>query len=71
MTDFCLLTVESELYETSGADQTRAETDLSLNLLNALKRHHQEVGGHRSTFSGQCRRNEILPQVNEAVLANA
>ena len=71
ITDFGLLTVESELHEISGAGQTSAESDLSRNLPDALKRYHQDLSGHRSTFSRQCWRNEILLQVHEAVLATA
>jgi poly(3-hydroxybutyrate) depolymerase len=71
ITDLGLLTVKAELHEISDAGQTSAESDLSRNLPDALKRNHQEVSGHRSTFSGQCWRNEILPQVHEAVLATA
>ena len=71
ITDFGLLTVESELHEISGARQTRTESNLSRNLPDALKRYHQEVSGHRNTFSGQNWRNKILPQVHEAVFATA
>jgi poly(3-hydroxybutyrate) depolymerase len=72
ITDIGLLTVEGELDDISGVGQTRAAHDLCRNLPDALKRHHhQEATGHYGIFNGRRWRNEILPQVHEAVLATA
>ena len=71
ITDIGLLTVEGELDDISGVDQTRAAHDLCRNLPGALKRHHQETTGHYGIFNGRRWRNEILPQVHEAVLVAA
>jgi len=72
ITDIGLLTVEGELDDISGIGQTRAAHDLCRNLPDAKKHHHhQPATGHYGIFNGRRWRNEILPRVHEAVLANA
>jgi poly(3-hydroxybutyrate) depolymerase len=72
ITDIGLLTVEGELDDISGIGQTRAAHDLCRNLPDAKKHHHHQAAtGHYGIFNGRRWRNEILPRVHEAVLANA
>jgi poly-beta-hydroxyalkanoate depolymerase len=72
ITDIGLLTVEDELDDISDVGQTRSAHDRWRNLPDVLKRHHhQEAPGHYDIFNDRRWRNEILPQVREAVLATA
>lgn len=71
ITDIGLMTVEGELDDISGVGQTQAAHDLCCNLPKAKKRHHHQAAtGHYGIFNGRRWRNEILPRVHEAVLAN-
>ena len=63
--------MEGELDDISGVGQTQAAHDLCCNLPKAKKRHHHQAAtGHYGIFNGRRWRNEILPRVHEAVLAN-
>ena len=71
ITDTSLMTVEGELDDISGLEQTRAAHDLCTGLRPYLKRHHMQAGvGHYGVFSGNRWTNQIYPLVKNVILAS-
>jgi poly(3-hydroxybutyrate) depolymerase len=70
ITHSALLTIEGELDDISGRDQTRAAQDLCTGIREDRKRHITIHGaGHYGIFSGRRWRNEVYPQVRDFVAA--
>ncbi len=61
-----LMTVEGERDDISGVGQTQAAQDLCVNLPEALKCRHMQLGvGHYGVFNGSRFRGEIAPRIIE------
>jgi poly(3-hydroxybutyrate) depolymerase len=70
ITHSALLTIEGELDDISGRDQTRAAQNLCTGIREDRKRHITIHGaGHYGIFSGRRWRNEVYPQVRDFIAA--
>jgi poly(3-hydroxybutyrate) depolymerase len=70
ITGTSLLTIEGELDDISGRDQTRAALDLCTGIPADHKRHITvEKGGHYGIFSGRRWRQIVYPQVRDFIAA--
>ncbi len=59
-----LLTVEGEKDDISGVGQTQAAQDLCVNIPEAMKSHHLQMGvGHYGVFNGSRYRSQIAPRI--------
>jgi poly(3-hydroxybutyrate) depolymerase len=68
ITKSALLTIEGELDDISGTDQTRAAHDLCTSLPDARKQHITVHGaGHYGIFSGRRWREGVYPQVRDFI----
>ncbi len=68
ITNSALLTIEGELDDISGRDQTRAAQDLCTGLRDDRKRHITVHGaGHYGIFSGRRWREKVYPQVRDFI----
>jgi poly(3-hydroxybutyrate) depolymerase len=68
ISDTALFTIEGELDDISGLDQTRAAHDLCTSIPGAAKHHLTVEGaGHYGIFSGRRWRNLVYPQVREFI----
>ncbi|MFN5701465.1 MAG: polyhydroxyalkanoate depolymerase [Betaproteobacteria bacterium] len=68
----CLLTVEGELDDISGAGQTRAALDLCSGIPAQHKRHFDVLGaGHYGIFSGRRWREVAYPEVRRFIAQGA
>lgn len=68
ITEVALFTVEGELDDISGLNQTRAAHALCHGIAETKKRHYLAPGsGHYGIFSGRRWRNTIYPQINEFI----
>jgi poly(3-hydroxybutyrate) depolymerase len=65
-----LMTIEGENDDISGVGQTQAAIDLCVNIPEAKKQHHLQLGvGHYGVFNGSRFRKEIAPRIR-AFIAN-
>jgi poly(3-hydroxybutyrate) depolymerase len=59
-----LLTIEGEKDDISGVGQTLAANELCVNISDARKQYHLQLGvGHYGVFNGSRFRNEIAPRI--------
>lgn len=66
--DVALFTVEGELDDISGINQTRAAHDLCHSIPKSKKGHYLALGsGHYGIFSGRRWRNTIYPKISEFI----
>ncbi|WP_246696826.1 polyhydroxyalkanoate depolymerase [Methylobacterium planeticum] len=67
-----LMAIEGEKDDITGIGQTRAALDLALNLPEAKKRYHLQLGaGHYGIFNGSRFRTEIVPRITAFLRENA
>ncbi|TAK94431.1 MAG: polyhydroxyalkanoate depolymerase [Aquabacterium sp.] len=67
----CLLTVEGELDDISGAGQTKAAHDLCTGIPKSRQKHYDVVGaGHYGIFSGRRWREQAYPEIRAFILAH-
>lgn len=72
ITKTALFTIEGELDDISGLNQTRAAQHLCANLAEDKKQHHIALGsGHYGIFSGRRWRNQIYPLVKDFIYQHA
>ncbi|GAA5086834.1 polyhydroxyalkanoate depolymerase [Paenalcaligenes hermetiae] len=72
ITKTALFTIEGELDDISGLNQTRAAHHLCANLAEDKKQHHIALGsGHYGIFSGRRWRNQIYPLVKDFIYQHA
>lgn len=72
ITDTALFTIEGELDDISGLNQTRAAQKLCENIPDDKKQHHTAMGsGHYGIFSGRRWRNNIYPLVKDFIYKHA
>lgn len=72
ITKTALFTIEGELDDISGLNQTRAAQRLCANLAEDKKQHHTALGsGHYGIFSGRRWRNHIYPLVKDFIYQHA
>ena len=64
-----LMTVEGENDDISGVGQTQAAQDLCINIPQAKRVHHLQLGvGHYGVFNGSRFRSEIAPRIADFML---
>ncbi|MCU0883987.1 MAG: polyhydroxyalkanoate depolymerase [Beijerinckiaceae bacterium] len=65
-----LMTVEGENDDISGVGQTEAAQDLCINIPEAKRVHHLQLGvGHYGVFNGSRFRSEIAPRIADFMLS--
>jgi poly(3-hydroxybutyrate) depolymerase len=70
ITDAALMTIEGELDDISGPDQTRAAHDLCTGIPDDRKRHLTVAGaGHYGIFSGRRWREIVHPRMRDFIAA--
>jgi len=68
ITDAALMTIEGELDDISGRDQTRAAHDLCTGIPDDRKRHLTVAGaGHYGIFSGRRWREIVHPRMRDFI----
>lgn len=71
ITKTALLTIEGELDDISGTNQTKAAHKLCTSLAPEKKKHHfQKDVGHYGIFNGRKFREHIIPVIKDFILAN-
>jgi poly(3-hydroxybutyrate) depolymerase len=71
ITDIAILGIEGEKDDITGIGQTKAALDLCVNLPEAKKCYHLQLGvGHYGVFSGSKFRSQIVPIINKFINKN-